>query len=76
MPDKPKFRFSTEKDDIKHNITLLKKQNCNMAEVLKEQKGSTVWRGSEFRTVSQLAKITGDHPTFKCLAETLTQGMD
>ena len=76
VPDKPKFRFSTEKDDIKHNAALLKKHNCNMAEVLKEQKGSTVWHGSEFRPVSQLAKTTGDHPTFECLAETLTQGVD
>ena len=65
VPTKPKFCFSTEKDDIKHNTALLKKHKCNMAEVLEAQKGSTVWHGSELRPVSQLAKTTGDHPTFK-----------
>lgn len=69
-PTKPPVLFSMDVEEAaKHNSVQFDK-------FIKNNRGTTLNYGSEFRPINQLSKILGQHPNFTAFSEVLTSGMD
>eukprot|EP00957_Ditylum_brightwellii_P023595 1780781-Ditylum_brightwellii.AAC.1 len=51
-PSKPKFDFNIDKDVAWKNSAILKNYKYYMIQAIAENKGSTMWYGSEFRPLT------------------------
>ena len=75
-PAKPSFMFATTEQARNSNAQILKNCGYDLETALQEQRGSTVWHGSEFRPVGQLSRFLRTHPNFDYLSKIFENGMD
>jgi hypothetical protein len=76
VPGKPAFRFDLEEDSLEANGRLLEASGFDFQSLLGTQKGTTAWHGSEFRPMTQVKSVLGDHPILEYLDEVFTSGME
>ena len=75
-PSKPDLMFGTGKEARESNWALLERFEGDLSRMMEDQKGTTIWHGSEFRPVDQLREVLGDHPNFDHLTGTFRRGME
>jgi hypothetical protein len=75
-PSKPSIAFAMTTEAATHNSSLLEQYDYDFDRFISSQQGTTLGYGSEFRPISQLELILGQHPNFPELAKILADGMD
>jgi len=55
-PSKSEFRFETSEEAVQHNGALFERAGFDFEGLMEDQRGTTVWHGSEFRPVHHLEK--------------------
>jgi hypothetical protein len=75
-PLKPPTTFDTSPEAIAHNTKLLADYSLDFVALMGDLQATTVGYNSEFRPVSQLRLILGDHPHFPYLEEMAKHGME
>ena len=73
-PHPPSFLFEWSMDAAQHNLRVLQEHNCNLREAIWAQPFSSITPGSEFRPVSVLERLCGNHPLWPCVRWYLTAG--
>jgi hypothetical protein len=75
-PSAPPVSFAMTLDAAQKNSALLEKYDLDFEKFLSAHDRTTLGYGSEFRPISQLKKILGEHPNFPELEKILSNGMD
>jgi len=74
-PTKSSVRFDVSQEAADHNADLLRTLDFDFQQFFKDQTGSTLAFGSEFRPIAQLSPLLRQHPGFAELTEVLVTGM-
>jgi hypothetical protein len=75
-PSEPPVSFAMNLDAAHQNSALLEEHGFDFDKFLSANDQTTLGYGSEFRPISQLKKILGEHPNFPKLDKILSNGMD
>jgi len=75
VPSKPNVMFEMSDEARQFNHDRLREHGFDLSELLKANVGTTLDFGSEFRPVSQLAELLGDHPSFGVVSRFIQGGM-
>jgi hypothetical protein len=70
------FRFEWSDDAARHNMSILRKFNLDLAAAVAAQPFSTITPGSEFRPASLLAPLLSRHPLWPRFRERITVGAE
>lgn len=76
VPKKSDLEHGIGEKELEHNTRYLADCDWDLEKVFQRNRGTTINHGSEFRPLSQLARIIGDHPNFEYLKEMFTEGFD
>jgi hypothetical protein len=76
VPRKPLVVFDCSRSALEWNTRYLESCGWDMVEVFRQQIGTTVDHGSEFRPVDQLERLVGRHPNYPFLKEMFQSGFD
>ena len=75
-PLAPPIRFDLSDESVRFNSDLLKANDMDLGQFLSKHQDTTLNFGSEFRPISDLEKILGQHPNFRFFSKILADGMD
>jgi hypothetical protein len=71
----PPLKFATDEKSLRHNDEILGRFDFDLSELLDHLADTTLGYGSEFRPISQLQKIFGQHANFPFFRSVLQKGM-
>jgi hypothetical protein len=71
----PNIKFDMSDEARQHNSEQLKLHNFELEKLLISNEGTTMGFGSEFRPMSHLEPLLGQHPNFAAVKEFITNGM-
>jgi len=76
VPTAPSFVRGISEDELAANTQTLRSCRWSLDELYVKNQGTTMDHGSEFRPLSQLKPIVGDHPMFEYLSKMFSRGFD
>jgi hypothetical protein len=75
-PQRPPILFDISPASLAANTALITSFDFDFEALLADNQDTTIGYNSEFRPVSQLKEILGDHPNFEFFERVAKEGMD